>query len=98
MKTVMKLALLGCVALGLVAAAATDAQAQDKPNILIIWGDDIGQFNVSAYNMGMMGYRTPNIDPHRPGKARCSPTGTASRAARPAAPPSSLASRRFAPA
>jgi len=38
-------------------------QAQDKrPNILIIWGDDIGQFNLSAYNMGMMGYRTPNID------------------------------------
>ena len=39
------------------------AQAADqKPNILIIWGDDIGQFNVSAYNMGMMGYQTPNID------------------------------------
>jgi len=38
------------------------AQAQDKPNILIIWGDDIGQFNVSAYNLGMMGYKTPNID------------------------------------
>jgi arylsulfatase len=39
------------------------AAAQDKkPNILVIWGDDIGQFNVSAYNMGMMGYRTPNID------------------------------------
>ena len=38
-------------------------QAQDKrPNILIIWGDDIGQFNLSAYNLGMMGYRTPNID------------------------------------
>ncbi len=36
--------------------------AQDKPNILVIWGDDIGQFNISAYNMGMMGYRTPNID------------------------------------
>jgi arylsulfatase len=33
-----------------------------KPNILIIWGDDIGQFNISAYNMGMMGYKTPNID------------------------------------
>jgi arylsulfatase len=33
-----------------------------KPNILVIWGDDIGQFNISAYNMGMMGYRTPNID------------------------------------
>ena len=38
------------------------SHAQDKPNILIIWGDDIGQFNVSAYNMGMMGYKTPNID------------------------------------
>ena len=37
-------------------------QAKDKPNILIIWGDDIGQFNVSAYNLGMMGYKTPNID------------------------------------
>jgi len=33
-----------------------------KPNILVLWGDDIGQFNVSAYNRGMMGYRTPNID------------------------------------
>src|SRR5262245_31346764 len=35
---------------------------EKKPNILIIWGDDIGWFNVSAYNMGIMGYRTPNID------------------------------------
>jgi arylsulfatase len=34
----------------------------DKPNILIIWGDDIGWFNTSAYNHGLMGYRTPNID------------------------------------
>src|SRR5210317_1790595 len=33
-----------------------------KPNILIIWGDDIGWFNISAYNRGMMSYRTPNID------------------------------------
>ncbi|MEJ2140357.1 MAG: arylsulfatase [Gammaproteobacteria bacterium] len=41
---------------------AGPAVAQEKPNILIIWGDDIGQFNVSAYNMGMMGYKTPNID------------------------------------
>lgn len=38
------------------------AQAQDKPNILVIWGDDVGWFNVSAYNQGMMGYKTPNID------------------------------------
>jgi arylsulfatase len=36
--------------------------ATKKPNILIIWGDDIGWFNVSAYNHGVMGYRTPNID------------------------------------
>jgi arylsulfatase A-like enzyme len=39
------------------------ARAQtSKPNILVIWGDDIGGFNISAYNRGMMGYRTPNID------------------------------------
>ncbi len=36
--------------------------ADKKPNILIIWGDDIGYWNVSAYNQGMMGYKTPNID------------------------------------
>jgi arylsulfatase len=36
--------------------------AQDKPNILVIWGDDIGIFNISAYSHGMMGYQTPNID------------------------------------
>ena len=35
---------------------------EKKPNILVIWGDDIGQFNISTYNMGMMGYKTPNID------------------------------------
>ena len=38
------------------------AHSQDLPNILVLWGDDIGQFNTSAYNHGMMGYRTPNID------------------------------------
>lgn len=38
------------------------AQAQEKPNILVIWGDDIGRSNISAYTMGMMGYQTPNID------------------------------------
>src|SRR5210317_98682 len=36
--------------------------AKDKPNILVIWGDDVGYWNVSAYNQGMMGYETPNID------------------------------------
>jgi arylsulfatase len=38
------------------------AQSGRKPNILFIMGDDIGWFNVSAYNLGLMGYRTPNID------------------------------------
>ena len=38
------------------------AAADKKPNILVIMGDDIGYWNISAYNRGMMGYRTPNID------------------------------------
>jgi arylsulfatase len=38
------------------------ALAEDQPNILVIWGDDIGQSNISAYTMGLVGYRTPNID------------------------------------
>jgi arylsulfatase A-like enzyme len=39
------------------------AQAEDeKPNIVVIWGDDIGVHNISAYNLGVMGYETPNID------------------------------------
>lgn len=38
------------------------AAKQKKPNVLVIWGDDIGWYNVSAYNQGMMGYRTPNLD------------------------------------
>lgn len=36
--------------------------SQKKPNIVVIWGDDIGWFNPSCYNNGMMGYKTPNID------------------------------------
>jgi arylsulfatase len=51
--------------LAVLALAAGPADAQTtgkKPNILIIWGDDIGGFNISAYNRGMMGYKTPNID------------------------------------
>jgi arylsulfatase len=38
------------------------AQKSDKPNILVIWGDDIGTWNISHNNHGMMGYQTPNID------------------------------------
>jgi arylsulfatase len=43
-------------------AATTSTLAQIKPNILVVWGDDVGQSNISAYTKGMMGYRTPNID------------------------------------
>lgn len=44
-------------------AVAETAQATGKkPNIVVIWGDDIGVHNISAYNHGIMGYRTPNID------------------------------------
>ena len=38
------------------------ASPSEQPNILVIWGDDIGWQNVSAYGMGSMGYTTPNID------------------------------------
>jgi len=43
-------------------AAGTAAAEPKKPNILVIWGDDIGQSNISAYTRGMLGYQTPNID------------------------------------
>jgi arylsulfatase len=49
-------------ALSLTAASTAAVAQSEKPNILIIWGDDIGYWNVSAYNQGMMGYKTPNID------------------------------------
>jgi arylsulfatase len=47
----------------LLCLAAVSTQAKtDKPNILVIWGDDIGWSNISAYHRGMLGSRTPNID------------------------------------
>ncbi len=52
--------LLGALLVSL--SAAAPAPAADKPNILVIWGDDIGITNISAYSDGIMGYRTPNID------------------------------------
>jgi len=61
MRTVSAVALASFTAMAAASMPAT-AQQQQKPNILVIWGDDIGVFNLSAYNMGMMGYRTPNID------------------------------------
>ncbi|WP_067150490.1 arylsulfatase [Pseudotamlana agarivorans] len=41
---------------------ASSVTAQKKPNILVLWGDDIGQSNISAYTFGITGYKTPNID------------------------------------
>ena len=46
----------------LVCAVSPVQAADKKPNILVIWGDDIGMWNISAYSRGMTGYRTPNID------------------------------------
>ncbi|MBL9122807.1 MAG: arylsulfatase [Planctomycetaceae bacterium] len=47
---------------GQATAAQSARQASGKPNIVVIFGDDIGQTNISAYTMGLVGYRTPNID------------------------------------
>ncbi len=56
------LLLAGTVAVFAFAAPPLTAQEQQNPNILVIWGDDIGWYNISAYNLGVMGYQTPNID------------------------------------
>ncbi|WP_425046462.1 arylsulfatase [Primorskyibacter sp. S87] len=59
----MGIALRRVAAASFAVALAIPAWAQsEKPNILVIWGDDVGQSNISAYTMGLMGYRTPNID------------------------------------
>ena len=50
------------LAVAMILGFTATAVAQDQPNILVVWGDDIGQSNISAYTMGVMGYRTPNID------------------------------------
>jgi arylsulfatase len=54
--------LLARADLNVTSASARTASSGKKPNILVIWGDDIGIHNISAYNHGIMGYRTPNID------------------------------------
>ena len=55
--------LAGCVCLAAVLLAnIASAQSAKRPNILVIWGDDIGTWNISHNNRGMMGYKTPNID------------------------------------
>src|SRR5262249_48159185 len=55
-------ALLTSVFVATMTSAPAGAQQQQRPNIFILWGDDIGQSNVSAYTRGLMGYQTPNID------------------------------------
>ena len=61
-----RLALLTSAVLLALGALVADVEAQQaaagKPNIVIIWGDDVGQSNISAYSHGVMGYKTPNID------------------------------------
>jgi arylsulfatase len=50
------------MAIALMPGGSLARAAADKPNILVVWGDDIGQSNISAYTKGLVGYRTPNID------------------------------------
>ena len=50
------------LSIGLSVALPVVAQDSEKPNIVVIWGDDIGFTNLSIYSRGVMGYRTPNID------------------------------------
>jgi len=52
---------LGILLTGVLLGATAQAQT-DKPNILVVWGDDVGQSNISAYTHGLVGYKTPNID------------------------------------
>jgi arylsulfatase len=61
--TILKFALT-CVLIvaGIASAQSASPSIGKKPNIVVIWGDDIGQSNISAYSHGLMGYRTPNID------------------------------------
>lgn len=58
----MRLTLLLATFVSVIPATMSRCVAADKPNIVVIWGDDIGVHNVSAYNHGIMGYHTPNID------------------------------------
>jgi arylsulfatase A-like enzyme len=63
----MKRILLSLVHISLITASllgfgVVHAQTTSAPNVVVIFGDDVGLWNVSAYNRGMMGYRTPNID------------------------------------
>ncbi len=67
MKATLKTVTFLLCTMAIVACADADenkakASEQKKPNILVVWGDDIGQSNISYFTKGMMGYKTPNID------------------------------------
>ena len=62
MRRTRQLTAIGAAVVLWIACVSPTAAQEKKPNIVIIWGDDIGQTNVSAYSRGLMGYQTPNID------------------------------------
>jgi arylsulfatase len=61
-KTLLAALCVSSIAMPAMAEAKTVEPQTEKPNMLIIWGDDVGYGNISAYNNGVMGYETPNID------------------------------------
>ena len=62
MHSVRYLFFISTTILGVVFTSTSETYANEQPNILVIWGDDIGLWNISHNNRGMMGYETPNID------------------------------------
>src|SRR5271169_6044141 len=62
MKSIRSILLGSLAAIATATVISAPAAAQQKPNIVIIWGDDIGQSDISAYSQGLMGFKTPNID------------------------------------
>ena len=78
-------------------ARSGSSSPSGKPNSIVIWGDDIGQSNLSTFTDGMLGYPTPNID-RIANEGMSSPTTTPSRAARRGVRRSSPARPSFAPA
>ncbi len=62
MRSLIKIGIFGAAALAALSTGSVATAQSEQPNILVLWGDDIGITNVSAYSMGLVGYRTPNID------------------------------------
>jgi hypothetical protein len=62
MKSKRRILLAAAAAVAITLIGPISASAQLKPNIVIFWGDDVGQSDISAYSHGLMGFKTPNID------------------------------------